>query len=744
MGIRTYTKAERRAQAVSVLLHNDTTDSAEAAALSGFLTLWGLTALDPVTFGTDMSSKLGASDVSITSGAAALTSPSNPWAATDVGKEIFVQGAGAAGATLRATIATYVSAGSITLSVLAQTTVAASASSASGIALWGNPAETEATFNVADFGATGNGTSDDTDAIQAAIIAAVAAGGGVVLMPAGTFRTRKTITMGTKVRLVGAGDATVIKPLDSSADAANPAILLRNIDYAQVTDLKIDGNATGLTQAVGHSGIYMAGTRYCAVRRVHVTDLGKSASAYAGAHILLTAYEASDSSLLSIDVAGVHSVGNVVEDCVLDDTNAKCEFGVRLFTNFDYDIVEGSFAVFCRENAVRGNRLIGFAWNAIEICGPATWFNTIEDNRVSAHRGYTAVEADKGASYNVFAANEARDFLAKKLNAAESALEGAAMRCQGGVASSGKLRYARGNRFSGCVVKNLGAQATTSAGFLFSKAYDNELCDSIFDVAIDAGISNGVVIGDRVSGARVRRNVVKGMASTGRGIGNEPYQSNLAENMANIEVADNDVIAAYGGIYFGNSDAGAFTFKDVTVRGNYVRGGCSNHAIGMAAGTTDGLIADNIVVDNTGEAIRANGTRPRIIGNTLRRQSGSANAIYVQSSATGATVERNAVIAFTSSALVFRFDPAAELPLMAGNQFDTTVLSDAQGRKEYIDSAMPTVGSWRRGDIVWKWNAAEAGSASSKYVLLGWIRLVTGSAHVLNTDWVELRTLTGN
>lgn len=28
-------------------------------------------------------------------------------------------------------------------------------------------------------------------------------------------------------------------------------------------------------------------------------------------------------------------------------------------------------------------------------------------------------------------------------------------------------------------------------------------------------------------------------------------------------------------------------------------------------------------------------------------------------------------------------------------------------------------------------------------VVTGWVRLTTGSAHVLNTDWAEMRTLTG-
>jgi len=59
-------------------------------------------------------------------------------------------------------------------------------------------------------------------------------------------------------------------------------------------------------------------------------------------------------------------------------------------------------------------------------------------------------------------------------------------------------------------------------------------------------------------------------------------------------------------------------------------------------------------------------------------------------------------------------------------------------------NTMPSSGSYTLGDIVLHRDATEQGSASSKYVVTGWYRLTTGSNHVLNTDWVEMRVLTGN
>lgn len=64
-----------------------------------------------------------------------------------------------------------------------------------------------------DGGAKGNGTTDDTDAIQDAIDACEAAGGGIVFFPLGTYRVTAVLTVTAGVRLVGAGHGSV---LDSS------------------------------------------------------------------------------------------------------------------------------------------------------------------------------------------------------------------------------------------------------------------------------------------------------------------------------------------------------------------------------------------------------------------------------------------------------------------------------------------------------------------------------------------------
>lgn len=55
-------------------------------------------------------------------------------------------------------------------------------------------------------------------------------------------------------------------------------------------------------------------------------------------------------------------------------------------------------------------------------------------------------------------------------------------------------------------------------------------------------------------------------------------------------------------------------------------------------------------------------------------------------------------------------------------------------------TAAPTTGTWYVGDQVRNSAPAELGTASSKYVIVGWICTVSGTPGT----WVQMRCLTGN
>lgn len=66
------------------------------------------------------------------------------------------------------------------------------------------------TVSVKDFGAVGDGVTDDTTAIQTALNEAFNAGGGVVFVPAGTYKINKPLIVRTNTVLEGTGFASKI------------------------------------------------------------------------------------------------------------------------------------------------------------------------------------------------------------------------------------------------------------------------------------------------------------------------------------------------------------------------------------------------------------------------------------------------------------------------------------------------------------------------------------------------------
>lgn len=69
------------------------------------------------------------------------------------------------------------------------------------------------------YGATGDGTTNDRPAIQAAIDAASAAGGGIVYFPAGTYLITSTLNVPADVWLLGAGQGSAIR-VDHATNSA--------------------------------------------------------------------------------------------------------------------------------------------------------------------------------------------------------------------------------------------------------------------------------------------------------------------------------------------------------------------------------------------------------------------------------------------------------------------------------------------------------------------------------------------
>lgn len=117
------------------------------------------------------------------------------------------------------------------------------------------PPVSPAALNVRDFGAAGDGQTDDTQAFFAAVDAVNTFGGGTIYIPSGTYILRQSIWLLSNTTVYGDGiGATVLK----LADGVNEDVigLLRTSGFTyhpdvynvRISDLTLDGNRANQTE----------------------------------------------------------------------------------------------------------------------------------------------------------------------------------------------------------------------------------------------------------------------------------------------------------------------------------------------------------------------------------------------------------------------------------------------------------------------------------------------------------------
>lgn len=139
-------------------------------------------------------------------------------------------------------------------------------------------AVTSDTVSVRDFGAAGNGTTDDTRAFQAA---ADAAAGKTLSIPAGTYLLG-TVVITHPTAVVGAGVASTL--LKEKAGNNDTLLAVQNTDHVSFTGFALDGNLAAQTGGFPH-GIQFDHSPDGLVFGVNISNCEKSA---------VVAYDGSD------------------------------------------------------------------------------------------------------------------------------------------------------------------------------------------------------------------------------------------------------------------------------------------------------------------------------------------------------------------------------------------------------------------------------------------------------------------
>jgi Right handed beta helix region len=109
-------------------------------------------------------------------------------------------------------------------------------------------------FNVRDYGALGNGNTPDTTAFQAALNAAIGAGGGTVYVPIGAYPITDTLYLNNAkgIEILGEGDDSYL-----AFDVAGAGISIGNSTGVSIRHLRFDGHSVAM--------IVLGASHHCSV-----------------------------------------------------------------------------------------------------------------------------------------------------------------------------------------------------------------------------------------------------------------------------------------------------------------------------------------------------------------------------------------------------------------------------------------------------------------------------------------------
>ena len=221
-------------------------------------------------------------------------------------------------------------------------------------------------LNVLAFGAVGDGVTDDTAAIQAAVDAAVTVGGGEVVFPPGTYKVATAIQLKPGVFLRGAGSSPSAGTITTILGTAGQNVIELpaaggNVGFG-IERLTINGGLNGIYVPVNTSGY----NTYLRMRDVHISGPSQS---------------------------GMEVLSRIEEWDLLKVTLYGGQYGFRY---------NGARMDKCLFNAVETRSQTKNGWNITtsEYAGANTWVNPII--HFPAEHGFVAKPSAGSASQWVF------------------------------------------------------------------------------------------------------------------------------------------------------------------------------------------------------------------------------------------------------------------------------------------------------------------------------------------------------
>jgi parallel beta-helix repeat protein len=375
--------------------------------------------------------------------------------------------------------------------------------------------------NVKDYGAKGDGITDDTAAIQAALNVSAPRGKTVVL-PRGIYRTTATLNVASNTSIDGS-DGAVFRP-DASANVPviwGPGTSIAHLANVAINGLTIDGVNRPADSTGGFGAIWFHFTDGVTIR-----DL-RSSSVHDAVYLrAVTDFRVSDVWVNDARAAVVALLSETKRGTISDFGGTNLAEGIDFFNNEDV--------------TVSGFSLSG------NPASPNEAFDISTSRRIVIANG-TARGFDRGILMKCEAGAPAgtvvEDYTVRNVTLLDSVLEGIHSQCA--VATYGNQRRLR---FSGITIKSAVA---TAMGVYLSPPSGAAGYDATFDELLVDTPGVGFKVNASYSGVRLRNSKITGAIGQVVDLSIGPYPDLI---VTGNEVSGTGGTAADAGIYITNAD----------------------------------------------------------------------------------------------------------------------------------------------------------------------------------------------
>lgn len=618
------------------------------------------------------------------------------------------------------------------------------------------------TVSVLDFGAVGDGITDNAAAFQRAFDYVNSIGGGVVYIPPGRFRKADTSgnqwRMYSNTKLLGAGDSSVIffDDKDTTPRSGNDLLKFENATNIEFESFKIEGTALIYLNEINQKQC-LTGTVCDGFRMTNVTIIGTRFMATAfsfiknaivtgcqldyiirdgirftnSENVVITSNTlrrvADDSiALHSLDIASTPSSGFVVSNNTFEGCQGIKILGAKTLTisnNVFRRTLRNPIRILCPNSGTEGNTpqfAISITGNVLMDSFGYLGTNTVIEVRMSIPRNKGSLSLMPGVSTSPAPYNY--------LNNIDT-----------GTINPGQYGINVSNNMIGVSLPVGVTYSSYGYGLLFDRTIPGLFADPV--MPSNTYSCHHLWLNGPTMAALISNNIFSG--------GNVGFHAVYITAVGDQNLIDygtvlitNNIVYDFPGIVINPSATGSGPGAQQFVLLNnqfdldpYFRSGQHNADNTWTSATT--VVAINGTTNVN--AIYVGGNVCKNMGGTGFSDAGCEvlypNIVYADFVGTGDNAGNKGV----------RRLPSATSNVIIPIDGDPTsaTFGQVQSKPLLFSSSIPASGKYVRGHVVKNTTPVLSGSSGSQYLITSWWRITTGSNHVLNTDWYETRSLTG-